>query len=119
MKLLNFGWLCGKDTGAEEPADPARRMLLTGAVAFAAAGTVVVAGATKAQAWHYGKPHHYHSKNDSWEASQRRRHDYDDEEYHTRKRSEYRRRKYYHRKYGSWDQHPQCLHLGPFGVCEY
>jgi hypothetical protein len=102
MKLMNLAWL--------------------GAAAFIAAGAMVAVGTTDAQAWHNGYGHggggynNYHSKHESYGQQQ---HGYGGDDYHSRKRSEYKKRKYYHRKYGSWDSHPQCLHLGPFGVCEY
>jgi hypothetical protein len=125
---INFGWLTGKTETGEEAPNPTRRAFLTGAVALAAAGAAVAVGGTPAQAWHHGHPHgppghgggSYgpggHSKWRSQEWRERQRYE---EDYHSRKRSSYRRQKYYHRKYGSWDAHPQCLHLGPFGVCEY
>ena len=56
-----------------------------------------------------------HSK---WRTREWREEQYYDD-YHSPRRSAYRRRKYYHRKYGSWHGHPKCMHLGPFGVCEY
>jgi hypothetical protein len=113
---LSFGWLTGKDVTGDDAPNPTRRAFFMGAAAFAAAGAAVAVGATKAQAYHYGHPHGPpgHSK---WRSREWREEEYHD--YHSPKRSAYRRRKYYHRKYGSWQGHPQCLHLGPFGVCEY
>lgn len=129
---LNFGWLAGKRETGEDAPNPTRRAFVVGAAALAAAGAAVTVGASRAQAWHHGHPHgpphekwksnqysghskyksqQYHSHN-KWKSEEY----YD---YHSPKRSAYRRRKYYHREYGSWGGHPQCLHLGPFGVCEY
>lgn len=114
---LNFGWLTGKSETGEDAPNPTRRAFFVGAAALAAAGAAVAVGATKAQAYHYGHPHGppSHSK---WRSREWREEQYYDD-YHSPKRSAYRRRKYYHRKYGSWQQHPRCMHLGPFGVCEY
>lgn len=123
MKRLNFEWLTGKTKTGEEAPDPTRRAFLTGAVALAAVGAAATVGVTKAEAFHHGVPHGGggggpggHNK---WRSREWRERQHYEEDYHSRKRSEYRKRKYYHQKYGSWGGHPQCLHLGPFGVCEY
>ncbi|BCJ89742.1 hypothetical protein IZ6_04770 [Terrihabitans soli] len=107
---LNFGWLMG----------------------CAVATVVVVAGAGDALAWHKGYPHdgghnkwksqEYNSHN-KWKSQQYNSHnkwksqEYND--YHGPNKSQYQKKKYYHQKYGSWGSHPQCMHLGPFGICEY
>lgn len=96
---MNFGWLMG----------------------CAVAAVVVAVGAGEAQAWHKGHPHndgHYWKKSQAynshnkWKSQQH----YDG---HSYKKSQYKKKKYYHRTYGSWGGHPNCVHLGPFGVCEY
>jgi hypothetical protein len=125
MRFLNFG----KDKVGDLAPTWARRAFIAAAI-FVAAGAVVVIGNTSAQAYHNGYPHGggggYHEKwksqkysgHNKWKSQEyRERQEYRD--YHSPKRSSYQKRKYYHRQYGSWGRHPQCLHLGPFGVCEY
>lgn len=127
MQVFNFG----KDKAGDVASNRMRRTFIVGAM-FVVAGAVVTIGATSAQAWHNGYGHGggggggYHEKwksqkysgHNKWKSQEyRERHEY--QEYHSPRRSSYQKRKYYHRQYGSWGSHPQCLHLGPFGVCEY
>jgi hypothetical protein len=115
---FNFDWLTGK----------AR----TSVVALAAAGALVVIGAGAAQAWHNGVPHggghnnwksQQYNGHNKWKSQQYNAHSnwksQQQYNYHGPKQSQYQKKKYYHQKYGSWGGHPQCMHLGPFGICEY
>jgi hypothetical protein len=120
---INVEWLTGRT----------RRAVLAGAVAVAAAGAVAIVGAGTAQAWHKGYPHdggghnkwksQEYSGHNKWKSQQYNGHnkwkssEYND--YHGPGKSQYQKKKYYHQKYGSWGGHPQCMHLGPFGICEY
>jgi hypothetical protein len=123
MQFFNFG----KDKAGDVAPPRTRRAFIAGAM-FVVAGTVVAIGATSAQAWHNGYGHGggggYHEKwksqkysgHNKWKSQEYHEPHHN---YHSPKKSNYQKKKYYHRKYGSWGSHPQCLHLGPFGVCEY